>query len=120
MTTPPITENKLTIAEFLDFVQSAGNNDKHWEFDCVVVPDLAVKVLTNKQNFFDTFQMIQSCLIAGTHYVWVISSKLKTVFVWKRGTGASLIVDEFNLEATLTGGDVLPDFALAVKDIFPE
>jgi Uma2 family endonuclease len=199
MTTPHITEKKMTVEEFIDFVQLPENADKFWElingipveknaqdgtnmppsskrntiiagliiyhlnafviprklgfvstadggyrmnngdvylpdvaFISIarheslegvvfpVAPDLAVEIVSPSEDSDDIVKKVQNYLFSGTTLVWLVYPKSRRVFVWQRGTGAGLYVEEFNLEATLTGGDVLPDFTLAVKNIFPE
>jgi Uma2 family endonuclease len=48
--------------------------------------------------------------------VWVVYPETREVEVHAPGQAAQIL----GVDATLDGGDILPGFALAVKDIFPE
>ncbi len=78
-------------------------------------PDLAVEV-----DFPSTVRSqqilrvkIHNYVMAGT-VVWLILPETKTVEVYKPGHPMKL----YKIGDTLDGGDVLPGFTLAVKDIF--
>ncbi|MBC6935258.1 MAG: Uma2 family endonuclease [Chloroflexi bacterium] len=80
-------------------------------------PDLAVEV-----DFPSTYQSqkelrtkVVNYLAAGT-MVWVVLPETKQVEVYVPGQPMKLL----GLDGTLDGGNVLPGFTLAVKDIFAE
>ena len=80
-------------------------------------PDLAVEI-----DFPSTYQSqknlkikIVNYLYAGTT-VWVVYPDQRRVEVYAPDQPAKII----DADGTLDGGDVLPGFTLAVKDIFPE
>ena len=75
-----------------------------------IPPDLAVEVLEPDLMSFK----VASYLAAGT-LVWVVNPDKKHVEVYTPGQPPKRI----GLEGTVDGGDVLPGFSLAVKDIFP-
>jgi Uma2 family endonuclease len=56
---------------------------------------------------------VYNYVIAGT-VVWLVLPETKTVEVYASGKAAKV----FGIGDTLDGGDVLPGFTLAVKDIF--
>ena len=59
-------------------------------------------------------ERVRDYLAAGTRLVWVLWPKSRTVTVyWPDGTARELGPGE-----TLTGGDVLPGFTVAVSDLF--
>jgi Uma2 family endonuclease len=80
-------------------------------------PDLAVEVdfpSTNESR--DTLRIkIVNYLAAGT-VVWVFVVESKHVEVYIPGQPVKII----GIDGTLDGGDILPGFTLAVKDIFPD
>ncbi len=78
-------------------------------------PDLAVEVLSPSDEPADTRAKVVNYLRAGTS-VWVVDPEKKRVEVYTPGKPA----DRVGLDDVLDGGDVLPGFRLAVKDIFPE
>lgn len=80
-------------------------------------PDLAVEIafpLTDESR--DTLRIkIANYLAAGT-VVWVGVVETKTFEVYVPGQPVKIV----GINGTLDGGDVLPGFTLAVKDIFPD
>jgi Uma2 family endonuclease len=80
-----------------------------------IPPDLAVEVLS-PSNEPDEIQIkINNYLLAGT-VVWLVNPARKRVTVFMSGRAAQPI----NVQGTLDGGDILPSFTLAVKEIFPD
>ena len=80
-------------------------------------PELAVEVISDSENWEEQRQLrikLSSYLAAGV-LVWVVNPEDQLVEVHQVGQSA-LVVDA---SGTLTGGEVLPGFKLAVKDIFP-
>lgn len=80
-----------------------------------IPPDLAVEVLSPSNEPDDMQIKINNYLLAGT-VVWLVNPAKKHVTVFSPGRPAQRI----NVQGTLDGGDILPGFALAVKDIFPD
>ncbi len=78
-------------------------------------PDLAVEVVSPNDDADDLQLKIQQYLRYGTRLIWVAYPKSRTV-----AAHTPTSVKTFNLNDTLDGGDVLPGFTLAVKDIFRE
>jgi len=76
-------------------------------------PDLAVEVLSPSNLAPEMRLKIGNYLAAGT-LVWVVDPDTKTVEVYTPGKRARRL----DVDDTLDGGDVLPGFELAVKDIF--
>lgn len=81
-----------------------------------IAPDLAVEVVSKNE---DIFQKAREYLHAGTRLVWAVYPEEKTVHVILLNEDGGLRTIPYGIEATLDGSDVLPGFALAVKDIFP-
>jgi len=78
-------------------------------------PDLAVEVLSPTDDPFDIRTKIVSYLEAETT-VWVVDPDKKRVEVYAPHRTPRAV----GLNGTLDGGEVLPGFALDVKDIFEE
>jgi Uma2 family endonuclease len=78
-------------------------------------PDLAVEVLSPSNDPGDIHIKITNYTLAGT-VVWLVNPAKKQVTVFTPGQpGKRASTDDI-----LDGGDVLPGFTLAVKDIFPD
>jgi Uma2 family endonuclease len=78
-------------------------------------PDLAVEVLSSAGERDKMRLKIANYLAAGT-LIWVVDPDAQTVEVYTPGQRAQKI----GIDEVLDGGDVLPGFTLAVKDIFPD
>lgn len=78
-------------------------------------PDLAVEVLSPTDDLSLVRIKITNYLAAGT-VVWLVDPDAKHVEIHAPGQKAQRL----GVEDTLTGGDVLPGFAVKVGDVFPE
>jgi Uma2 family endonuclease len=78
-------------------------------------PDLAVEVLSPTDAPEVVRIKIVNYLHAGVT-VWLVNPDKRQVEIYVPGQMA----DTVGIDDTLDGGDVLPGFRLAVKDIFPE
>lgn len=81
-----------------------------------IAPDLAVEVVSPKENIL---KKVYEYLDAGTRLVWAIYAEDKTVIVFQLDEHGILRGERFDINGTLNGGDVLPSFTLAVRNIFP-
>jgi Uma2 family endonuclease len=79
-----------------------------------VTPDLAVEVISPSNKVADMQRKIRQLLTAGTTLVWIVYPETRTVEVHTR-SGATTLEDDDNLN----GGDVLPGFEIAIREIFP-
>jgi len=81
-------------------------------------PDLAVEVISNPSSSTEQNKLrlkLTSYLSSGVT-VWVVNSESRQVEVHQVGVVATV----FNETETISGGDMLPGFEVAVKDIFPK
>jgi Uma2 family endonuclease len=79
-----------------------------------IVPDLAVEVLSEGNTKQEMDGKLEDYFGAGVRLVWFIEPRKKTVEVFT-SKDASTVLSQ---NATLTGGDVLPGFSLALKSFF--
>jgi len=84
------------------------------EFD--LAPDLAVEVVSPNE---DVLKKVNEYLRAGTQIIWAVYADEKRVYVFTQDEQGNLRGEPKELDDTLYGADVLPDFELPVKDIFP-
>jgi Uma2 family endonuclease len=97
------------------FVSQARQARPSEEAYSPVPPDLAVEVLSPSNKPKDVRIKIGNYLAAGS-VLWVVDPDQKQVEVYVPGQA----VKRLGEKDTLDGGDVLPGFTLAIKDIFPE
>jgi Uma2 family endonuclease len=83
-----------------------------------LAPDLAVEVISPSESPRAVLDKIALYLGAGTRLVWAAYPDERVVDVWWAGENGTMQVQKFDIDGTLDGGDVLPGFRLAVKDIF--
>ena len=79
-----------------------------------VAPDLAVEVISPSNDAADIRLKIRQLLAAGTALVWIVYPELQIVDVHRPAGSRTLSAAD-----VLSGGDVLPGFEVAVREIFP-
>ena len=77
-------------------------------------PDLAVEVVSPHDKASELAVKTADYLAAGTQQVWVVEPNTRTVTVYRPGGAARV----YGAGDTLDGGDLLPDLALPVGDLF--
>jgi len=77
-------------------------------------PDLAVEVISPSETYTMVRQKLTDYFAAGTRLMWLVYPDAEQIEVFT----ALESVTELGLEDTLTGGDLLPEFSVKVKDIF--
>lgn len=78
-------------------------------------PDLAVEVMSPTDSEKKLLLKVSNYLAAGT-VVWVVYPDEREVHIHSPEKGANTL----DMNGTISGEPMLPGFALAVKDIFPE
>jgi Uma2 family endonuclease len=81
-------------------------------------PDLAVEVVSPTDSIKATQRKAARYLAHGTHLVWIVYAKEKTVDICRPSQQGDMSVEEVGIEGELDDGDVLPGFKLPVRDIF--
>ena len=80
-------------------------------------PEIAVEVISDPSSQEEQRQLrmkLTGYLVEGV-LVWVVNPEDRIIEIYPPGKPAYTV----NAEGVLTGGEVLPGFQLAVKDIFP-
>jgi Uma2 family endonuclease len=80
----------------------------------VGAPDLAVEVVSPGDRYSEVNEKVARWLAAGTRLVWVIDPRRQQIAVHQAPTG----VTNLTVADTLDGGDVLPGWALSVREVF--
>jgi Uma2 family endonuclease len=78
-------------------------------------PDLAVEVVAPTDKAEDIHEKVKLYLAAGVLLIWVVYPRTREVMVYRPDEQP----ERLTATDTLTGGDVLPGFTLAVADCFP-
>lgn len=84
-----------------------------------LAPDLAIEVMSPSNRGRELLDKAESYLQSGARLVWIVYPDNQVVDVCHLGEDGELKIRKIDLNGTLDGEDVLPDFKLAVKDIFP-
>lgn len=106
------SERYMPDAAFMSAIRQPGPTGLAWN---PLAPDLAVEVLSPTDDLQDVRVKVTNYLSAGTT-VWLVNPPQKRVEV--HAPGKPVVIARPG--DTLSGGDLLPGFTLAVKDIFPE
>jgi Uma2 family endonuclease len=108
----PATVRKADVSfirlERMNLVQAMA--DGH----CRIAPDLAVEVLSPKDNAYEVDEKVQDYLRAGTSLVWVVNPLQRTVEVHRRN-GPGIILRETD---RITGEEIIPGFECQVSEFF--
>jgi Uma2 family endonuclease len=78
------------------------------------IPDLMVEIRSKNDSLSYLQRKIADYLTAGAKVAWLVDAEREQVTVY-RSSGAPEVLDS---QQTLTLGDVIPGFALAVADVF--
>jgi Uma2 family endonuclease len=82
-----------------------------------IPPDIAVEVVSPNDSDVEVHRKAMRYIALGTRLVWAVYPDEQVVHVYRPAEdGAHVQVVDIN--GTLDGGDVLPGFTLAVRDIF--
>jgi Uma2 family endonuclease len=77
-------------------------------------PDLAVEVLSEGNTEEEMERKLKEYFLAGSRLVWLVDPEARTVRVHTSPDDATTLTEDDRLD----GGDVLPGFSLALKDLF--
>jgi len=89
-----------------------GETESYWPG----APDLAVEVNSPSDTVREVEKKVLEWLGFGCRAVWVVSSSLQTVTVYRSLTDIVVLTEK----DTLDGGDVVPGFQIAIAEIFAE
>jgi len=81
-----------------------------------LAPDLAVEIISPSDSARLVTDKVMDYLDHGVPLVWVVDPVRRTITVWNGNRTARLLREADELD----GGDVLPDFRVAVAAIFEE
>ena len=79
-----------------------------------LVPDLAAEVVSPHDYWGEVEEKVAEYLAAGVRLIWVVNPKTKSVHVYRPGNEVLRVSGDDEL----TGGEVLPGFAVQVSELF--
>jgi Uma2 family endonuclease len=79
----------------------------------VIVPDLAIEVVSPNDRFSLINKKVNQYLADGVELVWVIDPQEQNIYVHRKGQTTILSGDD-----TLDGGGVLPDWKMVLSKLF--
>jgi Uma2 family endonuclease len=79
-----------------------------------VAPDLLVEVVSPNDRWSDVEEKVSEYLAIGVRLVWVLNPKTRSAHIYRPSSEVRRIREG----DTLDGEDVLPGFAVAVKELF--
>ncbi len=77
-----------------------------------LVPDLALTLVAARAKYDDVNAKVERYLADGVRVVWVISPRAQIVMIYTQGSNQ---ITRLTAADTLTGGDLLPDFAAPIS-----
>lgn len=90
--------------------------DPEWENKpLTLVPDLVVEIISPTDRASDVSKKIARYLQDGVQIAWLIDPEIQVVTIHASG---SKQITRLSSEDTLTGGDVVPGFEMAVAKLF--
>lgn len=78
-------------------------------------PDLAIEIVSPSDTYDEVHDKIDDYLSLGTHEVWVVRIKQRSIAIHRKGAPIQL----FKQGETLGSSEVLPGFSLPISDLFP-
>ncbi len=79
-----------------------------------LIPDLAVEVLRESNSAKEMTRKLHEYLSVGVRLVWYVDPRARTVKVHTSADHSYTLAED----QTLAGGDVLPGFALPIRELF--
>ena len=91
-------------------VAAVGEPETYWPFG----PDLAVEVVSPSDRADDLQEKIAEYIAAGTHAVWVVHPRMRTVFVHHSAANVQVLGEQDEI----AGGAILPGFSCPLSRFF--
>lgn len=93
-----------------DRMPASGEPETKW----LLVPDLAVEVISPTDYYEKVHAKAMEYLAAGVKVVWIVSPESQTITVYRSATN----IMAFPVESELTCEDLLPGFKCQCREIF--
>ena len=83
------------------------------------MPDLAVEIISPGNSTAELRRKARIFLSNGTSLVWIIDPQSRSAEVWRINDGGDTETESFGVNGVLRGEDVLPGFALPMRELLP-
>lgn len=93
--------------------QYRGANPDWRDKPYTLVPDLAVEIISPDDRFSDVTRKVDVYMKDGVKAVWVIDPARKSATMYTQSRYIT-----YNVNDTVTGGEMIPNFRMKVADIF--
>ncbi|GAB5490629.1 MAG: hypothetical protein Phog2KO_08440 [Phototrophicaceae bacterium] len=80
----------------------------------ILVPDLVVEIISPTDKYTDINSKVDTYLADGVKLIWIIDPQRQTIAVYDGNDSANTL----RVDDTLTGGTTLPNFEVALKEVF--
>ena len=98
-----------------DLIKTYRTENPDWkDKPFVLVPKLAVEVVSKNDSYSDITRKVELYLQDGVQVVWVIDPKREQVTVYAPDTPTQFLSGG----NTLSGGEIIPDFEISVAELF--
>jgi Uma2 family endonuclease len=91
-------------------IPPAGEPEGKWD----IAPDLAIEIVSPNDEIEAATAKIREYFAAGVRQVWQVSTKFRTVTIYHAPTQVTILTED----DILTCEELLPGFALPLRDIF--
>jgi Uma2 family endonuclease len=98
------------------FISSARLANVPAEGHVPIRPDLAIEVISPGDGVYELDEKLEDYVSAAIPLVWIFNPAARTVRVCKPDRSSRTLIET----ETLDGGEILPGFALALRDLFPD
>ena len=116
---PPQDRRTLLIPDVI-FIRKERAPARDLEHYAPLMPDLAVEIISPSQTLGQARRKAKVYLRHGTAIVWLVHPARKNAEVWTLGTDGAPQSETVNMQGDLSGGAVLPGFALPLRHLLPD
>jgi Uma2 family endonuclease len=113
---PHVDRERRPDIAFVSFERWARDRRMPQARSWVVIPDLAVEVVSRTNTADDVAEKVEEYFKVGARQVWVIYPRQSKVYAYTSTTKVSVLAPGDELD----GGDVLPGFRLSIAILFEQ
>jgi len=110
-------EKDVVVAPDVAFIRADRIPDEIPQGFVPFAPDFAVEVMSPNNTATEMSRKVDLLAKHGTKLIWIVHPSTKKVDVYQVVNG-TVKIEFLSIKDTLTGGDILPGFKLALSDLF--